>query len=158
MKRDPSHYRQRANYFYSLANANGLNDPEQQPDDDSEYEYVEAVDLEPVIIEEPVKKPTCTVSIKPAYKRYYDPVTRHYYRTDQVLGIDNTAAAKNADGVWYPENQPERKTARDPVTGEHFRITKVYDSNGNYTHQYEKIHRQPRKAPGTDFYRNNWKK
>jgi hypothetical protein len=128
-------------------------------DDEYIYEYI------------PIKFPTETIEtpqdtiikpkiqIKPAFKRYFDPVTRHYYKTEKILensSIDiipnSKMVEKNAD-VWYPENKLNIKTIRDPKTGKYYRINKTYNDKGNFSYTYDKLSNVMKKLPGTNYYK-----
>jgi hypothetical protein len=160
MNRDPNYYLDKAKYFNKIAEANGY-DPKTGSIDDSEYEYIK---IDPVknknnIMVKSIKQKIS--NIKPACKRYFDPVTKHYYRTEKIFEDnsdeydDNENPSKmvqsNPD-VWYPENKLSFKTMRDPDTGKFYRINKVYDKNGNYSYKYNKLNYQAQKKPGTNFY------
>ena len=182
MIRDPYHYLKRAEYFYQRAKknncadklyddcndncnyiddnndvynvCNGILDNNNLMYEDNDYIY-EYVNLEPV--EKIIPK------IKPAYKRYYDPITKHYYKIDKIFededdGTPNetkTIVIKDPD-VWYPENKLSFRTICDPVTGKYYRINKVYDNNGNYSYQYDKLTNLLQKKPGTNFYKPSY--
>ena len=83
MSRDPSYFLKKAEYFYQMA--------ESVPDE--EYEYILVKKETPITTTKPsVKK--CTPKpqiddtgnfivppIKKGFDRYYDPVTKHFYKT-----------------------------------------------------------------------------
>ncbi|XWV24570.1 hypothetical protein QJ856_gp1220 [Tupanvirus deep ocean] len=173
MNRDPNYHLQRANFYYQRALENGYdprldeysytdiddNDTEDDNDIDSEeyeYEYVpiQIVNQETTPV---FNKKNENTNIKPAYKRYYDPITKHYYKTEKVLTNKEVkpipkAVEKNAQ-VWYPENKLSFKTMRDPDTGKFYRVNKIYDDNGQYSYKYDKLQNEMRKLPGTNYYK-----
>ena len=142
MLRNPSHYLDRAKYFYQLAKTNN--------DDNDEY-----VKIDPV---ETIEETPTLPRIKKLYQRYYDPITKHYYKTESIFDTQNPETQPKAGEIWYPENKLSYRTARDVDTGDFYNVNKVYDDNGQYSIQYEKLNYRPYKKPGTNFYRPNYSK
>ncbi|XWV25800.1 hypothetical protein QJ857_gp1287 [Tupanvirus soda lake] len=165
MNRDPNYYLQRANFYYQRALENGYDpsfdsytssDDDQLDDVEYEYEYIpiQVVNEEAAMT---VNKKNDNTNIKPAYKRYYDPITKHYYKTEKVLTNKDVKpipkdVERNAQ-VWYPENKLSFKTMRDPDTGKFYRVNKIYDDNGQYSYKYDKLQNEMRKLPGTNYYK-----
>lgn len=145
MNRDPNYHLQKASYFDTIARVNGY----KPKNDDYEYEYVK---LEPAGTPINIQK-----QIKPQYKRYFDPITRHYYKTDKIFEDDTdmvqgtNVIPKNPD-VWYPENKLSYQFMKDPETGQIYRINKIYDKNGNYYYTHKPLYYQPEKKIGTSYY------
>lgn len=161
MIRDPKYYLKRAEYFNKKAKENGyetdnLVDDINDTKSESEYEYIEIKPNSNIAIK-PIKQ-TIT-NIKPMYKRYFDPVTRHYYRTEKIFNdIDNSSCnieqntpKKNPD-IWYPQNKLSFKTMRDPISGKYYRINKIYDNNGDYYYKCDELKYNIQKKPGTNYY------
>lgn len=186
MNRDPYYYLNKAEYFYKLARKNGydascdynLNDEDlndidnyyicesdddliddyeneciDEENDDYENEYIDEKEKEEGEEENDLKK---KINIKPAYRRYYDPVTKHYYKTERIFDTNNSEKSNqmiqsNPD-IWYPENKLSFKTMHDPITGKYYRVNKIYDKNGNYSYKYNKLNNRMQKKPGTDYY------
>ena len=163
MNRDPNYYLDRAEYFNKLAHSNGYKPPQydnledqENLEDDYEYEYVK---LEPTI-QTQNSEPT-SLLVKPQYQRYYDPTTKHWYKTDQIFTTDanvikNPPITVKNPAVWYPENKLSYKYMRDPSTGRFYRVNKKYDENGNYSFDFKKLNYKPIKQPGTNYYKPNY--
>jgi hypothetical protein len=175
--RDPNYYLQKANFFYNRSNNNPIDKKKnnfENYDLDSEFDYdyddSECVDdyLDNVEDDfeyeylklEPITKLQAIVSnIKPKYSRYYDPITKHYYRSDKIFDVEsakNKQPAKNPD-IWFPENKLSFKTMKDPKTGKYYRVNKIYDTDGNYKYNYDKLNKKMIKTPGTNYYRPSYK-
>jgi len=186
MNRDPYHYLKKADYFYDIANKNNSEPESNYSESEYDYEYIkpemieedyagddsEYMEMEPeletnseydyeyVIIDPPIStktEDTCTAKIKPGYRRYFDPVTRHYYKSDKILeGSENNSipvqTSEKYTDIWYPENKLSFKTTRDPKTGKLYRVNKNYDKNGNYSYKYNKLNHGAIKRPGTNYY------
>lgn len=188
MSRDPEYYLKKADYFYGLAdnlqdgneldndneefNNEEFEDEELQDgdtwsDDEYEYEYVKLAPVKANITkcQEKIKKKFPTV--RAACKRYFDPITKHYYKTDKIFEDDNDFTANNfappiktvskKPAIWYPENKLSFKTMRDPITGKYYRVDKIYDNSGKYKFTYDKLNCQAVKKPGTNFYQPIYK-
>ena len=101
---------------------------------------------------------------KPTLKRYYDPVTRHYFKInndtdDNIIIDDNVIIDDNLitdDNVWYPIHQPINNLVRDKTSGKLYRITKIYDANGDYYYNYKPINHFAIKKPGTNYYQPSY--
>ena len=125
-------------------------------DEMTEYEYVPVAAINPPI--EPSSIYTNLSNIKPSCRRYYDPITKHYFKIDKIFEPDTNIneidqqAVKNPD-IWYPENKLSFKTTIDPLTGKFYRINKVYDANGKYSYRYDELNKNAIKQPGTNYYR-----
>ena len=128
--------------------------------DDTEYtDDIEYMDDPQYVNDGPVKSnknESITSNIKPCCRRYYDPITKHYYNIDRIFNPNTNgivqAAKKNPD-IWYPENKLSFKTIRDPHSGKYFRISKVYDTEGKYTFKCHPLNKSVVKKPGTNYYR-----
>ncbi|MEM3062512.1 MAG: hypothetical protein QW303_03055 [Nitrososphaerota archaeon] len=90
--------------------------------------------------------------LKPGCARFYDPVTKHYYKTSDIFEAE-PAKKVIRSGVWYPENCLSYRTFHDPRTGEYYKVDKMYDDRGNYKIRYHKMVYRPRKPPGSDYYK-----
>ena len=151
MIRDPSYYLSKAKYFSRMANREPVDTVEDVIDNSTDKNYeTNGIKLQPVILEE-VK--TVAPKIKPQYARYYDPITKHYYKTIDIIG-GNISQNEIKDGnVWFPENKPNVQTFRDPKTGKYYRINKIYDQNGNYTYMNDELVYMAQRPSGTNFYK-----
>ena len=58
--------------------------------------------------------------------------------------------------MWYPENKLSFRITSDPDTGKYFRVEKVYDEDGNYSHQVKELKFALKKKPGTNFYKADY--
>ena len=170
MNKDPNYFLQRANFFYQRAQQNGneqnevdnelvddelIMDEIDDDSDDFEYEYIK---IEPNVNSDvPNESIVTTLKIKPQHKRYFDPVTRHYYKTDRMLENINTISLPKGVGtnaeIWYPENKLSYKTTIDPKTGRFYRVNKIYDDKGKYSYSYDKLTPEIHKRPGSSFYK-----
>ncbi len=148
MYRDPKYYLDKAKYFNRLAKSNGY-DQTSNTNDDSEYEYVK---IEPTGTTSPV-----VAQVQPQYRRYWDPVKKHYFKIDKIFEDDanvvQQAPPPKDPDIWYPQNKLSYQFVRDPETGELYRASKNYDANGNYYHTYDKMNYCPERVPGTNYYR-----
>lgn len=140
MIRDPNYFLEKAKRFYKIANDGEYIDNDIDGDDtDIDIDTDERV-------------------IVPEVKRFYDPVTRHYYRTERRLG-DSAYVSDCGDvplrpftNVWYPENRLSKQIIYDANTHTHKKVTKVYDSDGNYSLLYTNVAYKPIKKPGYNNY------
>lgn len=124
MNRDPEYYLEKADYFYQRAET-------ATPDDIKQI-------------------PKCVIKRKIINGRYFDPITKHYYKLEQP---ETKKIPKNKDGVWFPENKPKHEIITDPETGESYYIKKIYNDNGEYFYEKQKIHCQLHKLPGSNYYK-----
>lgn len=143
MNRDPNYHLRRANYFYKMASKND-SENENEPLDSDDY-TLKLVKLNPKNNEKIIKT-------KPIHKRYYDPITKHYYKSE----TNDVPQTKDPE-IWYPENKLSYKTIYDPKTGKYYRVDKIYDGDGNFSYQFNKLNYQACKKPGTNFYRPVYK-
>ncbi|MEM0353971.1 MAG: hypothetical protein QXW79_00180 [Thermoplasmata archaeon] len=90
--------------------------------------------------------------LKPGCARFYDPVTKHYYKTSLIFETEPTNKVIST-GIWYPENSLGYCTIRDARTGEYYKVDKTYDNGGNYKIRYHKMVYRPRKFPGSNYYK-----
>lgn len=147
MSRDPNYYLQRADIFKQRSRM----DPSDELSDEYEYIPLDEIQIDnkkknnDVVINENIR-------IKPQYSRYYDPTTKHYYRTDKILENPDKNNKIKDDDEWFPENQPSKRIIRDPITGQFIKVTKVYQPDGTYRYVYEKINNRMIKRPGTGYY------
>ena len=159
MIRDPAYYLSKARYFNRISKEKTEPLGASQKFNgksiiDENYRRNE-IKLQPFILEEVnIDVP----NIKPQYARYYDPITKHYYKTADIVnsGVSHINALQNKikDGdVWFPENKPSVRTFHDPKTGKYYRINKIYDQNGNYTYTNDELIYMAHKQSGTNFYR-----
>ena len=96
------------------------------------------------------------IDIKPSCRRFYDPVTKHYYNVDRIFSPNANGivqAAKPDPDIWYPENKLNFKHIQDPVSGKYYRINKIYDSDGNISFGCKPQNESLVKNPGTNYYR-----
>ena len=148
MIRDPKFYLDRATHFNSINKPIYFDD-----DDDADYEYVK---IEPTsrpnlaVVPKPKRTP---VDIKAPYKRFYDPITRHYYKSEKIFDIEPVTKPRENPDVWFPENKLSFKTLYDPQTKQYYRVDKVYDKNGTYSYKFDVLEYKPSRAPGTNYYR-----
>lgn len=168
MIKDPDHYLKKANYFYTMSR---LNDDDY---DDSEYELVmdkvdDINDIELVKVKIDSNKnqllpqtqtQTQTQCIKPklkpGYTRYYDPITKHYYKMENMFDVEVPEKKITKTDIWFPENKLSFKTMRDPKTGNYYKVTKIYGKDGNYDYKYEKLNYRPIKKSGNTFYQPSY--
>lgn len=151
MMQNPAYFLDKAKYYRNLARSHGYvpkSSKTQDPDSDSEYQVIK---LEPTGTTSPV-----IAQVQPQYRRYWDPVKRHYYKIDKIFEEDTQViqppAPKDPD-IWYPENKLSYQFVRDPETGQLYRVSKTYDASGNYYFDYNKVNYLPEKTPGTNYYR-----
>jgi hypothetical protein len=151
MIRDPNYYLEKADFFYEMSGIIG----------DESYDEDMYIEFEPIDIASIDKKKLMS-DIKSKYNRYYDPLTKHYYRTEKIFendGVDdkNKIIEKDSD-IWYFKYKPMFKIVRDINTGKYYRIIKMYNHDGNYCYQYDKLFYRPYKKIGTNFYYPDYKK
>lgn len=173
MNKDPQYYLQKAEYFNNMVNKYKLKN-EELDDYDNDIDlsdltdnYSDEYEYELIKINTDNKTPNKQIrqsitNIKPTCKRYFDPVTRHYYRTEDIFLDDGDNKEKihstsNKPDIWYPENKLSFRTIRDPDTGKYYRINKVYDKDGNYSYKYHELDHKMHKRPGINFYTNQVK-
>lgn len=155
MIRNPAFYLNKARYFYGSSknrNIDSITEDEIDNVDDAVIEEVVEqqpyVKIEPMVLEEVSVDDLATPEIKKQYARYYDPVTKHYYKTKNILGMNRAPS-----DVWYPENPLGYKTMRDPKTGKYYRVRKIYDNNGNYQYKPDELVYTAQMQNGTNYYR-----
>ena len=86
------------------------------------------------------------------YNRYYDPITKHYYRSEKIFGDNPVEHIKPVvSTIWYPENKPRTGIVYDPKTKQHYQTDKVY-GDGVYTINRKPFLYKPEKRPGSNFY------
>lgn len=144
-RKDPRYFLDKARQFREIAQQNEM--------DDSEYDDDDAVivaETGPVI-----QEPRTIPRVKHNHGRYYDPTTKHYYKTSDVLEAIPAERVKKSD-VWYPENPLSYKTVYDPDTNQHYSIDKVYNPDGTYKLVYKQLKYRPIKYPGMNHYLPNY--
>lgn len=164
MIRDPSYYLEKADYFYEMSNTidNEIYDEEYDDiliDDtcgNDEYMYI--------VIDPKESKTTnrkMVPVIRPKYGRYYDPLTKHYFRSEKIFESNEAnkplKITEKEPDIWYPEVKPRFKIIKDMDTGKYYRITKIYDQDGKYNYQYNKLTYCPYKKIGTNYYQPIYK-
>ena len=135
MNRDPYYYLKKADKFRAKSQ-------KYTETDSPKYEEIYSP-TEEIEIVQPL--------IKSAYKRYYDPITRHYFKTDKILDIDMEPDDIDPTDVWYPEHQPKNNLIRDPNNGKLYRVNKIYDSDGNYHYQYKPVNHFATKKSSNNY-------
>lgn len=171
MSRDPNIYLERAKYFNDMANNNN-EDMDVYTDEYTDEYYGEDIDEDigedigeniddftdiytDQIIPNPI--PNAIPEIKT--RRYYDPVTKHYYNIDRLFEPNTNPdnIVKKDPIIWYPENKLSFKTVTDALTGKFYRVNKVYDADGKYSFTYDPLNKLVEKKPGTNYYRPVYK-
>lgn len=141
-RKDPKYFLERARQFREMARQN------QELDDDIDADIVaETAEI--------IQEPRTIPRVKHNHGRYYDPATKHYYKTSDVLEAVPAERVKKSD-VWYPENPLSYKTVYDPDTNQHYSIDKVYNSDGTYRLVYRQLKYRPIKYPGMNHYLPNY--
>lgn len=130
MIRDPSYFLKKAEYYRDLADCNDSEDN--------------------------IKK-EIVANIKPAYQRYYDPITKHYFKTEKILGLEPIIRKKVENpaetDVWYPENKISDRVRYDPRLERYVLVDKLYDPNGKFKIECTPLNHYIEKSPGTNYYR-----
>jgi hypothetical protein len=165
MNRDPKTFLKRAEFFRKAYDLSDDEYEDEYEEFDENVEYEECIPLdEPVICNEIEKVIETPIKINPICKRFYDPLTRHYYNTSRILGQDSVnitlTCGHNSQPIskkincntWYPEVSKGYEVIRDPKTGKYYRVKKIYDNDGGYTYRYEGVVNIPKKRPGNSFY------
>lgn len=146
MPLDPEYFLSKANHFRNIADQN-------RELDDQELEFDQEVDDEFYTDSGP--ESNC---IKSQFKRFYDPISKHYFKTDKIFGAPIVRNVKpnsvTETDVWYPENKPLNRIKYDPKSGKYVMVDKLYDSNGNYAYHYRPIKHSVTKVPGTNYYKS----
>lgn len=169
MTKDPNYYLQRAKFYYDRASNNSYDSEIEYIDDDiivddidnNEYEYIP---FDQVVIDNVVDEKINIINNKAtkSIQRYYDPITKHYYKNNKILTNEEDKSISkiiemNAE-VWYPENKLRYKTVRDIKTGKYYRVNKIYDDKGKYFYTYDRISNEMHKLPGTNYYQPVYRK
>lgn len=113
--KDPNYFLEKAEYFYDVAK--NSTKKKSQPEN---------------------------LQIKPQYKRYYDPTTKHYYKSADIFGID----------VEKNHNKNKFQNVPDPKTKIFYsKDNKVWypENKVNSTDKHSKTYVSV-KRPGTNFY------
>lgn len=154
MNRNPKYFLDKAKYYNQVAKNNSYiankkdYESSNETSDELSYEYIK---LEPMNTTSPL-----VAQIKPQHRRYWDPITKHYYKIDKIFDdnaiIMNQSVPKDPD-VWYPENKPCFQYMKDPTSGQIYKVNKIYNTDGNYEYTYDQVTYLPEKNPGTNYYR-----
>jgi len=153
MSKDPQYFLDKAKYFRKIAGKDYRDISSSRLQIPEEYEYVQ---VNPTVILAPSVPSAPSVPISGLqYKRYYDPVSRHYYRTDDILENSTPQAITDLkfSGTWFPENRQGFQVITDPQTGITYRVNKIYDANGNFYHECREVQQCLQQDFGTNSFR-----
>lgn len=134
MIRDPNYHLRKAEYFYQMAESTDFESDNFESEDyesDTEYDYV-AVKKSPAL-EIRENKPSLTglpsgskniiPTIPFACKRYFDPVRKHYYRTDKMFGFNcinqprtNLSQKNPGTNFYQPSNIQQKNLHLTPLS------------------------------------------
>lgn len=165
MNRDPNVFLAKADYFYNMARDNAYVPTVPPPGNGTNQDII--VDNSPnvdygttmnvpndSVVEEIIIRPK---QIKRGHGRYFDPVTKHYFKTEKVLEDSGIEINPRSGDVWYPQNDLSYQTIYDPLTGSYYDVEKVYNPRGDYSIQFQKLDYRPTKRPGNNFYQPAYK-
>ena len=153
MNKDPFYFLKKAEQFRNKAKKNAELEGSYDFEESDNFKGLDDFDAELVISNQDFE---LVETIKPSCKRYYDPETRHYFKTNKISDMDILPIAKISDDIWYPEHYPSDNFFRDPISGKLYRIIKIYDTDGNYYFNYKPINHFAVKQPGTSYYKPSY--
>lgn len=158
MLKKSDYYLNKAKYFYDIAKINNEDgESDEEDDNDNELSQYEYIKLEPCKIIETntpnEKSDNNNLKIKRDCQRYYDPVTKHYYKTNDIVEQIDCPNDDYEQDIWFPKTQPDQKYFYDPKTKKNYKINKIYDKCCNYHYEYDILNYKPKKIIGTNYYR-----
>lgn len=128
MKRDSNYFLRKADHFLKMSKCK-ISDLSKSLEGSEGSEILEESEtleeseiLEPQILNLPKSSSNF---------RYYDPITKHYFRADKFF-------QKSA----IPQNKLHDKIIYEPKTNKYHCVDKTHMGNGKYTYQYNRKHKK----------------